>query len=86
MKPIAVLVEILVSGVPVTPQRPPQFEMEIKTIKVNSHWNRDHSGGNEALAGDGSIIVAHDNVRRRMSVDGFIASARPTSSIWGIAT
>jgi cyclase len=40
---------------------------------VNSHWHRDHSGGNEALAGDGSVIVAHENVRRRMSVDGFIA-------------
>jgi glyoxylase-like metal-dependent hydrolase (beta-lactamase superfamily II) len=40
---------------------------------VNSHWHRDHSGGNEALAGDGAVIVAHDNVRRRMSVDGFIA-------------
>ena len=40
---------------------------------VNSHWHRDHSGGNEALASDGSVIVAHENVRRRMSVDGFIA-------------
>ena len=40
---------------------------------VNSHWHRDHSGGNEALAGDGSVIVAHENVRSRMSVDGFIA-------------
>lgn len=40
---------------------------------VNSHWHRDHSGGNELLAGEGAVIVAHDNVRRRMSVDGFIA-------------
>ena len=40
---------------------------------VNSHWHRDHNGGNEALASDGSVIVAHENVRRRMSVDGFIA-------------
>ena len=40
---------------------------------VNSHLHRDHSGGNEALAGDGSVIVAHENVRRRMSVEGFIA-------------
>jgi cyclase len=40
---------------------------------VNSHWHRDHSGGNETLAGDGSVIVAHDNVRRRLSVDSFIA-------------
>ena len=40
---------------------------------VNSHWHRDHSGGNEAIAADGSVIVAHENVRKRMSVDGFIA-------------
>jgi glyoxylase-like metal-dependent hydrolase (beta-lactamase superfamily II) len=40
---------------------------------VNSHWHRDHSGGNEALAGDGSVVVAHENVRRRMSVESFIA-------------
>ena len=126
MKEIAALVGVLVAGVPVTPQRPPQFQMEIKAVKVtdslhvlegaggnvavfvwdegvllvddkvapaspavkaavaaitpkpirfvvNSHWHRDHSGGNEALAGDGSVIVAHDNVRRRLSVDSFIA-------------
>jgi glyoxylase-like metal-dependent hydrolase (beta-lactamase superfamily II) len=41
---------------------------------VNSHWHPDHRGGNEALAGDGSVIVAHENVRRRMSVDSFIAT------------
>jgi cyclase len=40
---------------------------------INSHWHRDHSGGNEALASDGSVIVAHENVRKRMSVDGFIS-------------
>jgi glyoxylase-like metal-dependent hydrolase (beta-lactamase superfamily II) len=40
---------------------------------VNSHWHRDHSGGNQALANDGSVIVAHENVRKRMSVDGFVA-------------
>jgi glyoxylase-like metal-dependent hydrolase (beta-lactamase superfamily II) len=40
---------------------------------VNSHFHRDHSGGNEAMATDGSVIVAHENVRRRMSVDSFIA-------------
>lgn len=28
---------------------------------LNTHWRFDHTGGNEALAGDGSIIVAHDN-------------------------
>ena len=40
---------------------------------VNTHWHPDHRGGNVALAGNGAIIVAHENVRRRMSVDGFVA-------------
>ena len=41
---------------------------------INTHWHVDHSGGNEALAGDGTVIVAHENVRRRMSVETFIAA------------
>ena len=40
---------------------------------VNTHWHPDHRGGNAALAGDGAVIVAHENVRRRLSVDGFVA-------------
>jgi glyoxylase-like metal-dependent hydrolase (beta-lactamase superfamily II) len=40
---------------------------------VNTHWHPDHRGGNATLAGDGAVIVAHENVRRRLSVDGFIA-------------
>lgn len=116
----------LLSNICLAQQRPPQFDMEIKTSKlsdnlymlegaggnvavfvygdgvllvddklapatpavkaavaaitpkpirfaVNTHWHRDHSGGNEALANDGSVIVAHENVRKRMSVPGFIA-------------
>jgi cyclase len=38
---------------------------------VNTHWHRDHSGGNENLGKTGAVIVAHDNVRRRMSVEQF---------------
>lgn len=45
---------------------------------VNTHWHPDHRGGNAALAQEGAVIVAHENVRRRMSVDGFVAVfARP---------
>ena len=36
---------------------------------INTHWHGDHTGGNEALGGQGSVIVAQDNVRKRMSVD-----------------
>lgn len=33
---------------------------------VNTHWHFDHVGGNEAL-GDQATIIAHTNVRKRMS-------------------
>ncbi|MBM4184328.1 MAG: MBL fold metallo-hydrolase [Gemmatimonadetes bacterium] len=36
---------------------------------LNTHWHQDHTGGNENLGGTGAVIVAHDNVRTRMSVD-----------------
>ena len=35
---------------------------------VNTHWHGDHTGGNENVGRAGAVIVAHDNVRRRMSV------------------
>jgi glyoxylase-like metal-dependent hydrolase (beta-lactamase superfamily II) len=38
----------------------------------NSHWHFDHTGGNENLTGDGAIIIAHENVRKRLSTDQFI--------------
>jgi len=36
---------------------------------LNTHWHEDHTGGNENLGGAGALIVAHDNVRVRMSVE-----------------
>lgn len=38
---------------------------------VNTHWHGDHTGGNETMGKAGAVIVAHDNVRRRLSVDTF---------------
>ena len=40
---------------------------------LNTHFHFDHTGGNEALGGDGAIIVAHDNVRRRLSTEQFMS-------------
>jgi len=40
---------------------------------LNTHWHGDHVGGNEALSGLGAIVVAHDNVRERMSSEQFNA-------------
>jgi cyclase len=39
---------------------------------LNTHWHFDHTGGNENLGRAGALIVAHDNVRKRMSTDQFI--------------
>ena len=41
---------------------------------VNTHWHGDHTGGNENMANAGVIIVAHDNVRTRMSSEQFLAA------------
>ena len=39
---------------------------------VNTHWHFDHTGGNENMGKAGALLVAHDNVRRRMSTRQFI--------------
>ncbi len=39
---------------------------------VNTHWHGDHTGGNENMGKGGVVIVAHENVRKRMSVEQFI--------------
>ncbi len=41
---------------------------------LNTHWHGDHTGGNENLGKAGALIVAHDNVRVRMSVEQFMAA------------
>jgi glyoxylase-like metal-dependent hydrolase (beta-lactamase superfamily II) len=41
---------------------------------INTHWHGDHTGGNENLRKAGAIVVAHDNVRRRMSSEQFLAA------------
>ena len=33
---------------------------------INTHWHGDHAGGNEAFAGSGAIIVAHQRVRQAL--------------------
>jgi cyclase len=45
-----------------------------KPIKfvINTHWHGDHTGGNENMAATGAVIVAHDNVRKRLSTGQFM--------------
>ena len=37
-------------------------------LLLNTHWHFDHTGGNENLGKAGVVIVAQDNVRKRLSV------------------
>jgi glyoxylase-like metal-dependent hydrolase (beta-lactamase superfamily II) len=49
---------------------------------LNTHWHGDHTGGNENLAERGTLVVAHDNVRERMSseqVSEFFGRTTPAS-------
>jgi len=39
---------------------------------INTHWHGDHTGGNENLGKAGVIIVAQDNVYKRLSAGGVI--------------
>ncbi len=39
---------------------------------INTHWHGDHTGGNENLGKAGAVIVAHDNVRKRMGTAQFL--------------
>ena len=34
---------------------------------INTHWHGDHTGGNENFGKAGAVIMAHHNVRKRMS-------------------
>jgi cyclase len=45
---------------------------------INTHWHGDHTGGNENFAGGGALIVAQDNVYKRMSSDTFLKHVNRT--------
>ena len=45
---------------------------------LNTHWHGDHTGGNAALGQTGAVIVAHDNVRQRLSAAQLEKKAKET--------
>jgi len=45
---------------------------------LNTHWHGDHTGGNENFARGGAILVAQENVRKRMGSEQFIEFMRST--------
>lgn len=38
---------------------------------LNTHWHGDHTGGNENFGKAGAMIVAHENVRKRLNPEEF---------------
>jgi cyclase len=52
-----------------------------KAIKflINTHWHQDHTDGNENLVvKNGAIVIAHDNVRERLSNEQFVSFLNKT--------
>ena len=46
---------------------------------IDTHFHRDHTGGNAAFAGDGATVVAHANVKNRLA-------AGSTNGLTGVKT
>ncbi len=63
----APLTEKILAAVTKITDRPLRFVL-------NTHWHGDHTGGNENLGKAGVLIVAHDNVRARLSTEQFMAA------------
>jgi len=58
----APLTQKIIAAVAALPANPVKFVL-------NTHWHGDHSGGNENLGKAGAVIMAQDNVRKRMSTE-----------------
>ncbi len=45
-------------------------DQDVKFV-LNTHWHGDHTGGNENMGKAGAMIVAHENVRKRLNPEEF---------------
>lgn len=45
---------------------------------INTHWHMDHTGGNENMGNAGTIIIAHENVRKLLSSDQVLSAMNRT--------
>ncbi len=86
-----VLVSVGADGVAlIDDQFAPQTTRIIDAVKVlsdqpvryvfNTHWHGDHSGGNGNLADRGAVIIAHDNVRKRLTEAQFHLAIKARSA------
>ncbi|MFT7901219.1 MBL fold metallo-hydrolase [Tenacibaculum ascidiaceicola] len=50
------------------------------TYLVNTHWHGDHTGGNANFQKEGAVIVSHENVRKRMSIEQVIRGKKRSAS------
>ena len=50
------------------------------TYLINTHWHGDHTGGNANMQKEGAIIVSHENVRKRLSVDQIVRGRKKAAS------
>lgn len=58
----APLTEKILAAIATVTEEPVRFVL-------NTHWHGDHTGGNENLGDAGALLVAHENVRSRLSMD-----------------
>jgi glyoxylase-like metal-dependent hydrolase (beta-lactamase superfamily II) len=49
---------------------------------INTHFHYDHVGGNETMGKGGAVIIAHDNIHKRMSSDYFSNFFDTTTPAW----
>ena len=63
----------------------PKIQAALKSISdkplrfvLNTHYHGDHTGGNETFGTGGAIIVAQDNVRKRLSTEQVMAAFHNT--------
>ena len=51
-------------------------------LLINTHWHFDHTDGNESFRKNGALVIAHENVRKRMGtpqeIDFFRAHIPPS--------
>jgi len=48
------------------------FSSEPIRFVVTTHWHQDHTSGNDNLAREGAMMVAHENVRKRLGSEQFM--------------